>query len=96
MHMQPSTRDDICLAYEVSARILELDAFHKNVRGVSLVVPESLAPDYLRFAALRDRYQAMDYRHSEPEKRSLRAVAEWALRVNARLRNQPEPVVEWR
>jgi len=36
-----------------------------------------------------------DYRHTEAEKRSTRAIADWTLEVNAKLRNQKKTKIEW-
>jgi len=92
----PSSRDNVEFARAVEDKFIHLCGTFRRIRGEDLVPPKSLDADVLRWRTMRVRHKRGDPRHTEAELKSIRAVAEWTLRVNAALRNQPAPDVEWR
>ncbi len=92
----PSTADDIALARAVKEKFRELCGTFQRIRGVPLKVPASLYKDIMRWKALLNRHKKRDFRHSEAEKESMKTVAEWTVALNAALRNNPKPSIEWK
>lgn len=65
------------------------------VKGIELFPPKSLMPDITRWREMIVRYNRSDWRNSEAEVMSLRAVAQWLVDINCELRNQPPKKIEW-
>ena len=94
--LHPSAADEIALAQAVGERFINLCGAFLRIRGTQLAPPADLDADMLRWRTMCVRHRKGDFRNSRAELLSTRAVAEWTLAVNAELRNQPKPVVEWR
>lgn len=77
----------------VADRLADLRAATQRLRGIDLIQPPELDLDVIRFHELLERFQKADFRYTEPELLSLKAVAQWSLQVNAKLRNQKPPKV---
>lgn len=87
--LKPSDADAIALAQAVEERFLELCHGWLRVKGAELPIPESLNSDMLRWREMRVRHRMGDFRNSEAELKSTKAVAQWTLDMNCSLRNQP-------
>ena len=85
-----STPYDFYLAEAVESRFLELCGTYLRVRGIELLIPKHLDRDIIRWRELRVRHRSGDLRHTESEMKSVKAIAQWTLDVNAELRNQPK------
>ena len=72
----------------VEARFLDLCGSWQRVKGVDLPIPESLNADMLRWREMRVRHRSGDFRHTEVELTSTKAIAQWTLDCQAELRNQ--------
>ncbi len=94
--MLQSKPDDVQLAAAVEEKFLDLCGTHLRLKRERLIIPESLDRDLLRWRQMRMRHKSGDLRHTEMEMRSVRAVADWTLEVNAELRNQKKHIMEWR
>ncbi len=92
----PSDPDLAELAAAVEGKFLELCQFHRRVTGFDLTIPAELKDDALRWRRMVLRHRRRDFRHTPSEKKSTRAVAEWTLRVNCKLRNQVYVPITWR
>lgn len=92
----PSNPDLAELAAAVEGKFLELCQFHRRVAGFDLAIPEWLRQDALRWRRMVLRHRHGDFRHTSSEKKSTRAVAEWTLSVNCKLRNQVYVPMVWR
>jgi len=90
-----STPDDYNLAVAVEERFIRLCNTHQHIKGVPIQIPKDLDPDILRWRQLVVRHRGGDFRHTEAERQSTKAVAEWSVRENAVLRNQKIPNIEW-
>ncbi len=86
--MVQSTADCIALGQAVEERFLDLCHAHLRIRGCELPIPRSLDSDVLRWRAMRIRHKRGDFRNTESEWSSTKAVAQWTLDVNSQLRNQ--------
>ena len=91
-----SKPDDIALCTAVEDKFINLCNIHLNMKGTQLFIPSSLDSDMLNWRKMAVRHRRGDFRHSEAEMKSLRTIAEWTLEVNAKLRNQEVPKVDWR
>ena len=93
--LKPSSPDDFALAQAVEDRFLDLSGAWSRVRGVSLPIPESLNYDMLRWRTMRVRHKAGDFRNTEAELQSVKAVAQFTLDMNCDLRGQEKKVLQW-
>ena len=91
----PSQPDDYCLARKVEENFLIVCNNHLRIRGEEICIPPSMDADIVRWRQMRVRHESGDLRHTEAELRSVKAVAEWTVRVNAALRNQNTPTIDW-
>ena len=91
-----STPDDISLCQAVEDKFKDLCNIHPKMTGVHLQIPKRLEKYMINWRTMAIRFKNGDFRHTDIEKKSLRTIAEWTLRVNARLRNQEIPIVRWR
>lgn len=94
--LRPSTADAIALAEAVESRFLSLTEAWKRVNGTELPIPPQIDKDLYRWRQMRVRHRQGDFRNSEAEYRSLKAVADWTVELNQILRNQPIKRVEWK
>lgn len=78
----------------VCDRFNDLVGTYERMMGVKLVIPRELLSDQVRFLHFVDRLNSRDIRYRESELKSMKAIAQWTLEVNAKLRNQPCPKVE--
>ena len=92
----PSLEGDITLSFEVEKRFVVVCELYFRIRGEHLVPSPELNMDMLRWREMSCRHKRLDFRHTDAEMMSLRAVAEWTLRVNAELRNQEYQPIDWR
>ncbi len=67
-----------------------LNSWHK-AKGEQLLPPPSMNGDLKRWREMVFRFRKGDFRNTEGELKSLKAIAEWTLAMNAKLRNQPVP-----
>lgn len=86
--LKPSEQDTVALAMAVEDRFLDLCGAWLRVKGVEIPIPESMNPDMLRWREMRVRHRRGDFRNSEAELKSTKAIAQWTLDMNASLRNQ--------
>ena len=93
--LNPSTPDLVKLSVAVEERFKIVCELWFREKGTEIMPPRSLDADMLRWRFLAVRYKRGDYRNTEAEKESVKAIAEWTLEVNAILRCQPKPVVDW-
>jgi len=91
----PSQPDDYCLARKVEENFLIVCATHQRIKGEEIYILPSMDADIVRWRQMRVRHESGDLRHTEAELRSVKAVAEWTVRVNAALRNQVVPKIDW-
>ena len=84
-----STEDDVGLGIAIDQRFLVLCRRHEDVTGNPLTFPESMNQDVLRWRKARCRHKTGDYRHTEAELRSMRAIAQWTVTKNEWLCGQP-------
>lgn len=92
----PSNLDKRTLPMEIQPRFLDLCDLFYRLRGIELTPPAELVHDLVRWREVVLRHRAGDYRHKPSEWESTKAVAEWTAVLNAELRNQDKPVIEWR
>lgn len=92
--LKTSDPDTVALGDAVELRFLELFHGWLRVNGVELPIPESLNQDMLRWREMRVRHRMGDFRNSEAELKSTKAVAQWTLDMNCTLRNQPRKVLD--
>ena len=95
--LKPSDQDTIALAMAVEDRFLDLCGLWQRVRGVEVEfpIPESLNSDMLRWREMRVRHKAGDFRNTEAELQSVKAVAQFTLDMNCDLRGQEKKVLQW-
>ena len=94
--LAPSVPDTVALSQAVEDRYVELCGTHRRVRGGELVLPAGLDADVIRWRQMQVRFKGGDFRNTEAELRSVRAVAEWTVAVNAEVRNQEPQKIAWR
>lgn len=94
--MKPSRKDAIALVQAVGERYNNLLGSYRNLNGVPLLIPKSLDNDVKVLQRVTFRYMKGDFRHTRAEELSVRAVADWTLVENAKMRNQTLSKVEWR
>ena len=87
--------DDIELAAAVEDRFLQLCQLHLGIAGCQLPIPKELNRDMLRWRQMRTRHKQMDFRHTDAEMRSVKAVAVWTINTKFRLLGKKPPVIEW-
>jgi len=92
--LKPSEPDTVALADAVESRFLDLSGSWLRVKGVEIPIPQSLAADLLRWRVLRVRHKAGDFRNTDAELKSTKAVAQWTLDCQCELRNQPRKVLD--
>lgn len=93
--LRPSVPDTIALADAVEVRFIELCGSYLRIKGEHLVPPRSLNQDMLRWRQMRVRHKHGDFRNTEAELQSTRAIAQWTVDVNRRIRNQEPMKIEW-
>jgi len=94
--MLQSTPDDVSLSASVEEKFIDLCGTYNRLKGERLPIPLSLEPDMLKWRTMRVRHKSGDFRHTEAEMRSLKMIAEWTVEVNAEMRNQKKPTIEWK
>jgi len=96
MQMTLSNRDDIAIVYEIQKRLVELRDRFCKVSGNDLIIPPNLKADFIRYNMVFGRYKEGDFRHSESEKKSIRAIAQWTVDLNRSICGQTPLKLEWR
>lgn len=91
-----SQPDDIMLCGAVRDRFVTLCDLYLSVRGEQLPIPKSLTSDILRWRTMAVRFKQGDFRHTDAEMRSLKAIAQYTVDQQMKLRNQPEKIVQWK
>ena len=84
----PSVPDTVALADAVESRFLDLCGSWLRIRGNELPIPPSLDADMLRWREMRIRHLAGDFRNTEAELKSTKAMAQFTLDMNCDLRGQ--------
>ena len=92
----PSQPDDYCLARKVEENFLNVCLTYKRINGEEISIPPHMDSDIIRWRQMRVRHESGDLRHTGAELRSVKAVAEWTISVNAKLRNQKTPTIDWK
>lgn len=92
--LKTSDPDTVALGDAVELRFLELCGSWQRVKGAELPIPESLNLDMLRWREMRVRHKRGDFRNTEAELKSTKAVAQFTLDMNFSLRNQPRKVLD--
>ena len=87
--------DDIELCRAVQERFLQLCKLHLTATGEELPIPGSLDRDFLRWRAMAVRHKRGDFRHTEAELRSVKAVAQWTVDEKAKLQGREPEKIEW-
>jgi len=72
----------------VEERFLTVCNRYAQVWGVELIVPEILRPDFIKWRQMVSRYNKGDFRHTEAELKSLKAIATWTVDENCKLCGQ--------
>lgn len=90
-----SSPDVLALASVVEDKFCGLLNSWLQLKGERLTPPLALNADMLRWRQMHWRHKSGDYRHTEMERRSLEAVAQWTLRMHNQLHGQPEPTWQW-
>jgi len=93
--LSESQLDTVELAKAVEDRFLVVFHLHMKICGSQLDVPHELKKDLLRWREMCVRHRRGDYRNTISELESTRSVAQWALDVNCKLRNQPVKKIAW-
>jgi hypothetical protein len=83
------------LAIAVEMRFLELCEAYLRIKGERLKIPDSLLPDARRWRAMLVRHRRGDLRCTPSELKATKAFADWTVKVNCEMRNQPAKKVEW-
>lgn len=91
-----SEPDDVMLVRSVEHCFLELCDLYKRVNEKQLQWPKDLLSSAKLWRAARMRHKRSDFRHTRDEMLATRAVAEWTLRVKAKLCGVEKQVPEWR
>jgi len=81
-----------CLAIEERYNTVRDRFFRKW--GVPLLIPSDLDSDFKRWRQLATRYREGDYRHTEAELKSMKAIAQWTIDVNCSVCGQPPVKVD--
>lgn len=93
--LEPSPHDVVAMCQAVETRFVEVLELHLRVNGEKLYPPAHLDRAMHLWRTMAVRFKKGDFRNTADEKKALREIAEWTLRVNAKLRNQKMPVVDW-
>ena len=91
-----SPPDVVALADAVESRFIELCGMFYRMHGVELVPPKDFDSDMFLWRKMRLRHKRGDFRHTRDEQLATRRIAEWTLRENAKLKNQPYEPVQWK
>ena len=94
--LQESPRDMITLSLAVEDRFKSLCDTHLRLRGKQLTIPKSLQADMVRWRTMAVRHRAGDFRNTNTEKKSVRAIAQWLVNTNCELRNQVTHQLTWK
>jgi len=92
----PSEPDDTMLIRTVEHNFIELCGLYKRVNQQELQIPKDMVSTFKLWRSARLRHKNSDFRHTRDEMRATRAVAEWTLRVKAKICNVEPNTVEWR
>jgi len=91
-----SSMDDVALGVAVDEKFLVLCKRYLDVTGNQLLIPQSMDRDVMRWREMRVRHKRGDFRHTEAEIKSLRAVAQWTVDVNDVICGQPKRApIQW-
>lgn len=91
----PSPPDVIAMNQAVEQRFVEVLDLHLRVTGEEIVPPAHYDADMRRWREMAVRHRKGDFRNTTDEKKALKAIAIWAAELNAKLRNQEPPVIDW-
>ena len=93
--LQPSDPSLVFGSNEVQERFINLCGTYERVMFEQLVPPVSMDADFLYWRTMALRHRSGDLRHTEAELRSLKAIAQWMVDENAKLRNQKPRKIDW-
>ena len=93
--LRPSTMDTVALIRAIETRFLDLCGAYLRIRGYKLQIPSILRADALRWRQTALRHRKADFRNTQTELKSIRAIAQWTVTVNALIRNQDPVEVDW-
>jgi len=91
-----SDPDDIDLAESVHDRFLNLCGTWERVKKEQLVPPPEMDGDMINWRRMIGQHRTGDFRHTEAEMQSLKAIAQWTVDMNCDLRNQPKKKINWK
>lgn len=94
--LKKSDADAVALAEAVEERFLTVCRTYIRIWGSEIKMPVSLKQDLLRWRTMRLRHKKGDFRNSDSELASTKAVAQWTVDVNAGLRGQPVQTLQWK
>lgn len=94
--LKPASHDIIALGDAVESRFLDLTHLYLRIRGVELPIPKTMDRDFLLWRTMIKRHRAGDFRFTDSEKKAVRAIAEWTLKINCDLRNQDYTPIQWK
>lgn len=92
----PSDPDVIALGMAVEERFIRVLNQYVKQRGVKLVPPLSMNRDMYCWREMCIRHKKGDYRHTEGELKSTKAIAQWTLDINCTLRGQSAQTIQWK
>jgi hypothetical protein len=93
--LYPSSQDTIGLSEAVQDRFLDVAGLHERVRHTEIPIPVELDSAMILWRTMVVRHRTGDLRSSQEEEQALKEFAEWTLEINAELRNQKKPKIEW-
>lgn len=93
----PSDPDMVSLCAAVATNYNKLLHSYERIKHEPLLIRNDMESVVQRVMVLVARYEKDDFRHSESEKKALRALASWTLEINHDIRGQegPVPTVAW-
>ena len=94
--LRPTLRAECDLAFIVEGNFLEVCQTYGRVHGEDLIPPKSLDGDMLLWRQMRVRHKKGDFRNTEAELKSCKAIADWTVQVKADLCGQKPKKVGWR
>jgi hypothetical protein len=93
--LYPSSQDTAALSAAVQDRFLDVAGLHERVKFTEIEIPQDLDSAVILWRTMVVRHRTGDLRSSQEEEQALKEFAEWTLVINAELRNQAKPEIEW-
>jgi hypothetical protein len=94
--LRPSTPGHVDFAFQVEVRFKIVCELYTRHHQSVLVPPKDLDKDLLKWRQMIVRHKNGDFRHTDAEYESTKAIAQWTLDVNCDLRGQPRIQMDWK